>query len=180
MMAILPNQIPPIETPVLSGTRFEKNWWLFLYNISSQVLGNQSTTAAAFAANAFAELDAQADDSYLLTLIKRVEALEKQFLDSLPDPLDPRALLLAQDGLLPDVALRAQPVQILSVGVSPWVYTAPFDGSVTVTGGTVSALGLSRDSGVTFYAVSGVIPVSRLDRVQVTYSALPSAQFFPR
>ena len=183
MASILPNQIPPPTSKVLDGLIFEKNWWLFFYNISLQVLGNQGTSAAAYAAQLVADLDADADESDLLPLVRRVNSLEKLVGD--PDPSASiadviKSLVLAQDGLLPDVIPRPQPVQVLTLGASPWTYTAPFDGTVVVTGGTVSLLSWSRDGGVTFYTVSGAIPVSRLDQVKVTYSAAPIAQFFPR
>jgi hypothetical protein len=180
--SILPNQIIPEAVPFVNddGTN-NHNWWLFLYNLGQQVLGNSGSTAAAFAAQVNADLDADVDQTDSLYLVRRVANLEKQISDALPDPIDSRALLLAQDGLLADAAPRAQPVIVLTPGVSPWVYQATADGTLVLVGGTVSLVGLSRD-GTTFYTVpQGAIPMSRLDQVKTTYTVVPTnAVFFPR
>lgn len=184
-MSVLPNQIPPESVDLISTDdprKIAHNWWLWGYNISQQILGNQGTSAAAFAAQLNADLDADVDQSDSLYLVKRVENLEKRIQDiALPEPIDTRAILLAQDGLLQDPLPRAQPAQAISVGASPFTYTAPFDGTVVVSGGTVSAIGLSRD-GVTFFVlpIAGVIPVSRLDQVKITHTGAPTANFLPR
>lgn len=69
----------------------------------------------------------------------------------------------------------------LTVGASPYVYTAEVRGSVIVSGGTVSAIEFSRD-GVTFYATgqtSGMFTLNAQDRLRVTYSVLPTMIFVP-
>lgn len=183
MASILPNQIPSIAVEVLDdGGKFEKNWWLFFYNIAQSVLGNTGTTSAAFAAQINADLDADVDQTDSLGLVTRVTNLEKQLYEALPDPIDGRALLLAQDDLLPDPTPRAQPVSVLTPGGSPWTYIAPFDGLVVISAGTVSAIALSRD-GSTFYVTgltSGLVPVSKLDQVKTSYTGVPTMTFFPR
>jgi hypothetical protein len=186
MPSILPNQIVPEVIPFVDqdergNLRNNHNWWLWAYNISQQVLGNTGSTAAAFAAQLNADLDADVDQADSLSLVKRVESLEKQVYEALPDPIDTRALLLAQDGLLPDPNPRAQPAQAISVGASPFTYTAPSDGTVVISGGTVSAVGWSRD-GTTFFVlpIAGAIPVSRADLVKITHTGAPTASFLPR
>jgi hypothetical protein len=186
MASILPNQIISEGTPFIdkNGDN-DHNWWLFFYNISQQVLGNSNSSASAFAAQLNADLDADVDSTDSLTLVKRITNLEKLIGDpepgaSMADVV--RALNLAQDGLLPDPIPRARPVTVLTPGASPWTYTAPFDGSVVIAGGTVSAIALSRD-GTTFYTLptAGITPVSRLDQIKVTYTVVPTtAVFFPR
>lgn len=60
-------------------------------------------------------------------------------------------------------------------GASPYIYQAPFRGFVSVTGGTVSAVGMSRDGGVTYFTISGgLVPVFDGDLVEITYSAAPT------
>lgn len=187
MASLLPNQIIPesvlfVDDDGHGNRKNSHTWWLFFYNLAQQVLGNQGTSAAAFAAQLNADLDADVDQSDSLYLVKRVENLEKRIQDiALPEPIDTRALLLAQDGLLQDPAPRAQPVTVLTPGASPWVYQATADGTLVLVGGTVSSVGLSRD-GVTFYTVpEGATPMSRLDQVKTTYSVVPTnAVFFPR
>jgi len=187
-MSVLPNQIPPSTVPIgtvsTDGTvKIEKNYWLFLYNIAQAVLGNSSYSAAAFAAQTNADLDADVDSTDSLPLVRRVSALEKQVADApLPDFINTTALMLAQDPILPDAIAQAGAVQVLTPSGSPWTFQSLFNGTLLISGGTVSGLTLSRD-GVNFYAVgftSGAVPMSRLDQVLVTYSGTPAATFFPR
>lgn len=62
---------------------------------------------------------------------------------------------------------------------SPFSYTAKEPGLVAVSGGTVSAISLTR--GVVTIDVTGVklIQVSINDVVEVTYSVLPTIRFIP-
>ncbi|MCA8326124.1 hypothetical protein [Burkholderia cepacia] len=69
----------------------------------------------------------------------------------------------------------------ITVGASPYTYTAPAAGTVFVSGGTDSALQLKR--GATTIAtgfVDGPVPVSAGDQVIVTYSVAPTMNFVPR
>lgn len=65
-------------------------------------------------------------------------------------------------------------------GASPFSYRAPLGGTVLIFGGTVSAVGLSRD-GSTFFAcpVAGPVPVFGGDVVKVTYSGAPTMTMIP-
>lgn len=67
---------------------------------------------------------------------------------------------------------------LLSVGASPFLYTAKEPGYVSVTGGTVSAIVLIR-GGVGITINSNVVPVGIEDSVTVTYSVLPVMHFIP-
>lgn len=74
----------------------------------------------------------------------------------------------------------SQPSSI-SVGVSPFTYSAVVKGSIIVQGGTVSSIQFSRN-GVTFYNVgqtSGMIPINAADRIIVTYTVKPAMTFVP-
>jgi hypothetical protein len=81
---------------------------------------------------------------------------------------------------------RLQAVRAITVGASPFTYqnTSGADESIVVVAGTVSAVAVSRD-GTTFYNVgvaastAGMIRLSNLDSVKVTYSAAPTMQCFP-
>ncbi len=69
---------------------------------------------------------------------------------------------------------------IVSVTASPYTYTAPRGGYVIVSGGTVSAIAVSRTSGV-FYSTgqtSGAFTLSKNDKLEVTFSVMPSVIFF--
>lgn len=63
---------------------------------------------------------------------------------------------------------------VITIGASPYLYTAPFAGWVVINGGTVSSITFSRD-GATFFTVpGGVVPVAQGDQVIVTYSVAPT------
>lgn len=103
----------------------------------------------------------------------------------------PSAPLKQQDPVLMATALesgqptgdtsRSYATKTIAVGASPYSYTAPSNGSVFVTGGTVSAIAFSRD-GTTFLStglIAGIIPVRKKDIVRVTYTAAPTMTFVP-
>lgn len=76
---------------------------------------------------------------------------------------------------------RSYAVKPITVTASPFTYTAPSNGIVIVSGGTLSALTFSRD-GTTFIAVgftSGIIPVRKKDLVRATYTVAPTMNFVP-
>lgn len=67
----------------------------------------------------------------------------------------------------------------LTVGASPFVYTASTIGNVFVSGGTVSSIVLGR-SNVNLAVPSGIfVPVAADDTVTVTYTVLPTMTFVP-
>jgi hypothetical protein len=188
-VAQLPNQIPPQSAPVLmdggNGTQvFETNWWLFLYNIASQVisLGNGSVTLPDSVNIAL--VDSEVVDTDSLQAARQVLNLQA-LLGAEPD-VGPslrdlsNAFLLATDGVLQDPTPRAQPVAAVTVTASPFTFTAPANGTLAISVGTVSAVVIIRQ-GVTVPTglVDGLIPVSRLDQVQITYAVAPTVNFLP-
>lgn len=69
----------------------------------------------------------------------------------------------------------------ITLGASPYTYSAPVKGSVIVSGGTVSAIAFSRD-GSTFYTTgqtAGMFTLNAQDRLRVTYTVLPIMTFVP-
>jgi len=74
--------------------------------------------------------------------------------------------------------------QAITVGASPFLYTAPasLSGNAIVSGGTVSDISISRD-GATFFTTgssSGMFPLSASDQLKVTWSVKPTMTFLPR
>lgn len=70
----------------------------------------------------------------------------------------------------------------ITVGSSPFVYTAPVVGQVVISGGTVSKIEISRDVGTTFFTIgltSGMFLLKEQDELRVTYSAMPTMTFIP-
>lgn len=168
MSTLLPQQIPAPSTPIIDGTgRVNKTWWLFLYNLSQQVLGNQ--------------IDPSGIQLLLSDDVDSFTAASNPP-DAILDTDLPVVFPPSSDLLVPDVAPanQAQPESAVSVGTSPFTYAAPFDGWLLVTGGTVSALEVSRSG--SFYTTggaSGFIPVARLDQVRITHTGAPTVTFFP-
>ena len=70
-----------------------------------------------------------------------------------------------------------------SVGASPYTYTLPEDGLVTISGGTVSAIDISRDRATTFNAsgllTGGDITAAHGDAIKITYTVAPTVKFYP-
>ena len=183
-MSLLPGRILP-QTEKFGTTdsngdvTIEKNWWLLLYNLCQQTLG----TGAGLPADALIDLesaDADAIDSDAIALRQPIAnlAVDSPDLGGTVDLVP--ALLLAQDGLLADPIATAQPSAAISPSGSPFTYTAPFNGSVIVTAGSVSDIaivrqGTSIETGVTV----GQFMLSRLDQLVVTYSMAPTMTFLP-
>ncbi len=83
----------------------------------------------------------------------------------------------------------AQPAQVVTVTASPFTYTAPFDGAVTVTGpmesstsATAPSIVLSRQgTAVNTGLLNGTVSVRRGDQIILTYvnSVAPTVTFLP-
>ena len=178
MSTLLPNQIPPIGTWTLSKTgTLNENCWLFLYNLAQHVLGTQGNTSSVTAVQVLTDVDSDAQTTDFLSFATRITALEQQ-LDTPQDPSASPVQSVPED--LPPANPRAQPIWAISVGASPFVYTAPFNGILLITGGTVSAISLNRGAGfLTTGLTVGIVPMRRQDQVQVTWSGLPAMTFYP-
>jgi hypothetical protein len=189
-MSLLPGQMLPQTEPLgtvnENGTvTLSTNYWLLFYNLCLQVLGTNNSGLPSSALQELASADTDAIDADAITLRRPVSNLETRQADYTPSsselPDIARALLLAQEPLLPDPQPRAQPVATITPTGSPFTYTAAFDGTVVVTGGTVSALALIRQgTSIALGITTGPVPLSRLDQLQVTYSGAPTMNFLPR
>ncbi len=75
------------------------------------------------------------------------------------------------------------PAKMLSVGASPFIYIAPQNGALIVSGQGVSALDFSRDGARTWYSLGsfyGSVGMLKGDQIRVTYpGAPPSVEFVP-
>jgi hypothetical protein len=68
----------------------------------------------------------------------------------------------------------------ITVGASPFTYTATRKGFAIVTGGTVSNIQLARVGIYTTGQTSGIFPLAAGDMLKITYSGTPAAvTFFP-
>ena len=184
----LPDQIPPQATPFTyenaDGEQvIEIHWYLFLYGLWIQVASVIAGGAVVSPAVNIPMIDADvsATDSLLAVRQALNAALQLPDVDAAPSLLAvSNAMAVGVDDLLPDQVPQAQPSSAVMVTASPFTYTASFNGSLAISGGTVSAVALIRQ-GVTIATgvTAGVIPVSRLDQVKITYTVLPTAVFLP-
>ena len=72
-----------------------------------------------------------------------------------------------------------RPIAPVSVGASPFVFTANTIGNVFVSGGTVASIVLKR-SGVTLTCPENIfIPVAANDTVTITHTGAPTMTFVP-
>ena len=203
-MSLLPGQIIPQQVPIgrvnPDGTVIiEKNWWLLLYNLCANTIGTGGSSAsvpsggggsgggsggsvAGLPASALTEL-AAADSDIADTDAIALQGMVSALLNTLPtDPGIPSTVytdpLLLQD--LPDPTPQAQPAASVSPTGSPFTYTAPFRGVLSVTSGTVSNIEIIRTSTtVETGLTAGLIPLSRLDQAKITYTGPPTLVFLP-
>jgi hypothetical protein len=74
------------------------------------------------------------------------------------------------------------PVTPITSAASPMVFAATARGQAIVSGGTVSAIALSRD-GTNYFTTgltAGVFPMSSADKLKITYTVVPTTlQFMP-
>lgn len=197
-------QIEGQDIPVI----IDVNWYLLLYNLCQQALSTPSAPIPITPADVitYGDIDVfsidplstqsavtnlQALDTQMsMALTTDIASLPRQIVnvqellsdqEAIPTLRDlTNALVYGQDTLLPDVVPQAQPSQAVTVGASPYTYTALASGALAVSGGTISAISIIRQ-GVTVATgvISGVLPVSRRDQVTITYTVLPTVVFLP-
>jgi len=68
----------------------------------------------------------------------------------------------------------------VTVGVSPFSYTANQAGTLAIRGGTISAVSVSRGTiSVPLASSVPVVPMGQGDVVTITYTVLPTVNFLP-
>lgn len=82
------------------------------------------------------------------------------------------------EGLFIQFAGTPGAIQAVTVGASPFAYTATTDGFLAITGGTVSGVTFKRGT-TTVNVATGNVPVRNGDIVTVTYTAAPTVNFMP-
>lgn len=203
---IMPQQMPFGKVDKDGNVIIEKDWWLLLYNLCANTIGTGAAgtsapsptgqggiptgggggAVAGVPASALTELsalDSDIADADAIATRAAIAALANLFpID--PDPASTsdirNALIWAQDALLPDASPQAQPSASVTPTGSPFTYTAPFNGQLSVTAGTVSLIQITRQ-GVTVATglTAGLIPLSRRDAAVITYTGAPTLVFLP-
>ena len=184
----LPDQIPPQPTPWSytdgNGDQvIDVHWYLFLYGLWIQVGSLIAGGAVLSPAVNIPMIDSYVFDTDSLLAARQIinAAMQLPDADSGPSLRDlVNALVLGLDGLQQDPTPRAQPSSVVTVTASPFTFTAAFNGSLAISAGTVSAVAVIRQGTTVATGITaGLIPVSRLDQVQITYTAAPAAVFLP-
>lgn len=182
----LPQSIPPPESTfaamgVDGRITIDVNWYLFLYNLASQVLLPGATPLSSDTVIAMVEADSAGMDWTASQRLALNALLQQPDMDAGPTLRDmANANLLALDASLPDATPRAQPAAAVTLTGSPFAYTALSDGVLCISGGTVSAVSISRQgTAVATGSTAGVFPVKRLDIVGITYIVAPTVNFLP-
>jgi hypothetical protein len=97
------------------------------------------------------------------------------------EPLFTRTWYLFMQQVFQRVANSGAAAAAVTVGASPFTYTATSDGNLIVTGGAVSLIeygrgGIFTDIGLT----SGIVPLFNGDSVRVTHAGAPTMTFIRR
>ena len=79
---------------------------------------------------------------------------------------------------LKQFSVQPGPIVAVAVGASPFAYKAAANGSIIITGGTVSSITLTRST--TTIAVGTPLAVANKDLVTITYTVAPTVSFVPR
>lgn len=83
-------------------------------------------------------------------------------------------------GFFSDLTAPATPIEVVTVGASPFTYTAVHAGSLLIKGGTVNQISLIRARVTVITGLTtGFIPMSQNDQVEVTYAVIPDAWYVP-
>lgn len=92
-----------------------------------------------------------------------------------------KRILAPWDSYLQQFTQAPPNYQPLTVGASPFAYTAKEPGNLAITGGTVTGLALIRGEAsiILGAGTNKIIPMSINDIVNVVYSVLPTIQFVP-
>lgn len=68
---------------------------------------------------------------------------------------------------------------MITVGASPFIFTAPVGGWVIISGGTISAMSFARSLTTVIPAAENIIPLANGDQLTITYSVAPVVTFVP-
>ncbi len=212
-MSLLPGQILPQSVPFgradTKGQLYiDHNWYLFLYNLSLQVLSGMGSVPTSQADLIdMVDLDAEgADLPQAYRKIVNLQALNDALDETGSDvarlnlsitnitqllPIEDRsvtlremanALILASDSLLQDPPPPSGPVIPITPGSSPFTYTAIHDGTICISGPPSATINVIR-YGVTVPTgmTDGAIPVRKNDQVYISWSGgtAPVMNFLP-
>lgn len=87
----------------------------------------------------------------------------------------------AARSLRPLYVMTGQDIQLVTVGTSPYVYTALAEGVLYIGGGTISGRSFIRgSSSITLNSNDNTLQMRQGDQVSITYTVAPTVNFAPR
>ena len=179
----------PVKQPVVDAKGLiTRPWYHFFMSILGSIQGQD-------ALNAYYDDDDVSDSSIAdlnnLSILEALGDSQDQLVDCLDGFLFNEEAGTQSDPLMDSMLAYDEPIinapqpeQVITLGSSPYIYTAPLNGTIFLYGGSVSVVSISRD-GVNLYPIPSTlgvppIPMSKGDQVKITYSSPPaSAVFFP-
>lgn len=180
----------PLPVAPLSGAdgRVNEIWWRFFLDIFNRTgggSGNDGTIDAVYP-DIFASPSLSDASSGIQEVFGNLSAASTD-LSPLPDVAAP----LVQDQFAQEIVLApviggeagALPVSNITVGASPFTFTAKDRCGVHIINGTISALNFIRGSstlGMFILSAGQIIELNIGDSVQVTYSVAPTMKLVPR
>jgi hypothetical protein len=188
---------PQITSPLVNPEtgRIDQAWMQLLITLWNRTGGGSGDFVVAedFAADLFfqdAQDAAQQDDLFLLDGADPADSgcLFDSWDDTLPQTVAPEFFSDLEQTIValpPDMSdAIEQPLQVyetVTVGASPFTFTANLPGDLLVVGGTVSQIDIDRKgTSLTTGLTAGFFPVMPFDQCTITYSGLPTVYFLPR
>lgn len=89
--------------------------------------------------------------------------------------------MVAEVILQPLITGATSSLQAIATKTSPMAYTAREAGTLSIQGGTVSVVTISRgNTSIVLGLVGGLIPMATGDKVTITFVTAPTITFIPR
>ena len=193
----LPQQIPPPSEPIgYDGegkpVTADYGWYLFLYNIFIQTIAQGSNVPASQSDwMDMVDLDAMTTDH--IQAYRQISNLASQILEQVSLEVTladiqkihrelTNLYLLATDEFLQDPNPPAGVVDAITVGASPFTYTAEHDGTMAISGTASTAINIIR-YGVTVPTgmTDGTVPMRKNDQISLAWTGAtaPTLNYLP-
>lgn len=166
----LKGNIPPPQVPLMVNNRIHEAWWRFFTGLFDRTGGTQGEGSVGPPGPANV-LSIGSVTSGSVPAVSIHGTSPSQVLDFVLEqgPEGP-----------PGPDSNVTPAVPVTPGASPYVYTAASRGVVFISGGGISNLEFSRDSGTTWYSTGafyGCFFLATGDQLRITYAAAPSVLF---
>lgn len=166
----LTGNIPPPQVPLMADGRINEAWWRFFIGLYERTGGSQGQG-----------LVGPPGPANVLSIGAVTSGPEPEVSIHGTSPSQVLDFVLEQGPQgPPGPDSNVTPAVPVTLGASPYVYTAASRGVVFIAGGGISLLEFSRDSGVTWYptgAFYGCFFLATGDQLRITYVDAPDMVF---